>query len=147
MDLTLPSAFLAVYVQHRLIFSCHFIFIVATCSDLLCHHQVYRRLWWRSQLLTVMLLCCSYAVASDYFWLCGLTTCFNVGVLEHRGFWWESQKGRDNWQELDVDGSILRWVSDTDSSDSGQGQVEDSYDPQHNPYPQQPAHMMMAVSA
>jgi hypothetical protein len=67
--------FFAIYVQHRLIFSCQFTFIVTIHFGLTGHHQVYRLLWLRNLLLTVMLFCFSYAAASD-FRLCGLTTCF-----------------------------------------------------------------------
>jgi hypothetical protein len=29
----------------------------------------------------------------------------------HIGFWWESQKERDDWEDLDVEGRImLRWI-------------------------------------
>jgi hypothetical protein len=53
-----------------------FFFIDITFFGLTCHLQLYRLLWLSSLLLTVMLFCFSYAVASDYFWLCGLTICF-----------------------------------------------------------------------
>jgi hypothetical protein len=47
-----------------------------------CHLQVYRLLWWRNLLLTVMPFCFSCVVASDYFRLCGLTSCFIWVSLE-----------------------------------------------------------------
>jgi hypothetical protein len=29
----------------------------------------------------------------------------------HIGYWWESQKERDNWEDLDVGGwTILKWI-------------------------------------
>jgi hypothetical protein len=29
----------------------------------------------------------------------------------HRGYWWESQKVRDHWEDLDVGGwRILKWI-------------------------------------
>lgn len=48
MDLTLRSAFFAVYVRRRLICCRHFVFIVTACFVLTCHHQVNRLLWWRN---------------------------------------------------------------------------------------------------
>jgi hypothetical protein len=43
-----------------------FFFVNTACFGLTCHLQVYRLLWLRDLLLTVMLLCFSYVVASDY---------------------------------------------------------------------------------
>jgi hypothetical protein len=32
------------------------------------------------------------------------------GVM-HRVYWWESQEGRDHWEDQDVDGwTILKWI-------------------------------------
>jgi hypothetical protein len=29
----------------------------------------------------------------------------------HIGYWWESQMGRDHWEDQDVDGwTILKWI-------------------------------------
>jgi hypothetical protein len=34
-------------------------------------------------------------------------------VYNHVGYWWESQKESDHWEEKDVGGwTILRWFSD-----------------------------------
>jgi hypothetical protein len=31
----------------------------------------------------------------------------------HIGYWWESQKERDHWEDQDVDGwTILKWILD-----------------------------------
>jgi hypothetical protein len=30
----------------------------------------------------------------------------------HIGFKWESQKGRNHWEDLDVGGRILEWILD-----------------------------------
>jgi hypothetical protein len=31
----------------------------------------------------------------------------------HIGYWWESQKERDHWEDLDVGGwTILKWILD-----------------------------------
>jgi hypothetical protein len=62
-----------------------FFFIDTTSFSLTSHLQVYRLLPLSILLLTVKLffsLSLCYVVASDYFQLCGLTTCFNFGVLE-----------------------------------------------------------------
>jgi hypothetical protein len=59
--------FFAVFMHRRLIFSRRFLFIDTTCFDLTGHHQVYRLLWWRNLLLTVMLFCFSYVVTSAKF--------------------------------------------------------------------------------
>jgi hypothetical protein len=33
----------------------------------------------------------------------------------HIGYWWEIQKGRDHWEDLDVGGwTILKWISKRD---------------------------------
>jgi hypothetical protein len=66
--------FFAVYVERQLKFSRRLLLIVTTCFGLT-GHQVYILLWWRTLLLTVMLFSFSYTVASDYFWLCGLSRC------------------------------------------------------------------------
>jgi hypothetical protein len=74
--------FFAVYVPRRLIFPRRLLFIVTACFGPTDHLQVYRLLWWSYLLLTVMQFSISYVVVSDYFWLCGLTSCF-LGVHEH----------------------------------------------------------------
>jgi hypothetical protein len=57
--------FSAVYVQHRLIYSDRFLFIVTTCFGLTYHHQLHRLLWWRNLRLTEMLFCFPYVVTLD----------------------------------------------------------------------------------
>jgi hypothetical protein len=74
--------FVAVYVQRRLIFSCRFLFIVNTCFGLIGHRQVYRLWRWRNLLLTVMLFCFSYALASDSRF-CGLANSFVLVSLNN----------------------------------------------------------------
>jgi hypothetical protein len=77
--------FYAIYVQLLLLlFTCHFFFIDTTCFGLTGHLQVYRLLWLRNLLLTVKLLCFSYVVASDYIWLCGITTNDCDGRPQHK---------------------------------------------------------------
>jgi hypothetical protein len=46
------------------------------------HLEVYRLLCWRNLLLTVMLFCFSYVVASESRLVCVLTSCFYLGALE-----------------------------------------------------------------
>jgi hypothetical protein len=40
----------------------------------------------------------------------------------YAGIWWESQKQRDHYEDLNVDGKILKWCG-VDSSGSGQTPV------------------------
>lgn len=51
-------------------------FIDTTSSSLTSNLQMYKLLWLRTLLLTAKLFSFSYVVASNYFWLCGLITCF-----------------------------------------------------------------------
>jgi hypothetical protein len=45
-------------------YSCRFLFIDTRCFSLTGNHQVYRLLWWRNLLLTIMLFCFSHVQGS-----------------------------------------------------------------------------------
>jgi hypothetical protein len=55
-----------------------------TCFSLNGHLQVYRLLYFRTLLLTVMQFCFSVVIASCYFWLCGCQFSFNQLLHIHK---------------------------------------------------------------
>jgi hypothetical protein len=80
-NLILSFAFMPPMCKFSIIHS-SFFFIDTTYFGLTGHLEVPRLLWSRNLLFAVKLFCFSHVVASDYFWLWGLTICFNVGILE-----------------------------------------------------------------
>jgi hypothetical protein len=41
----------------------------------------------------------------------GFAVIITITIGMHIGYWWESQMGRDHWEDQDVDGwTILKWI-------------------------------------